>query len=79
MANQNPDPNSLNVVTARTPEARQAALEAWKLAEQALAKLEPYLAEEDAPRDTLYDILESFMRAAQRADIDLPPIENTSA
>lgn len=58
-----------------TPAARDAADAALALATEALKLLEPFLADEARPRDTLYDILESYMRAAQRADIDLPPIE----
>ncbi len=73
--NLNPDPNSYNVVTPNTPAARDAADAASALAAEALKLLEPFLADEDRPRDTLSEILESFMRAAQRADIDLPPIE----
>lgn len=73
MENLNPNPLSLNVITARTPAARQAALEASKLVDRALAKLEPYLADEDAPRDTLCDILQRITDVAESVGCPTPP------
>lgn len=55
------------------PAARDAADAARALATEALELLEPYIADDARARAALSAILESFVRAARRVDIDLPP------